>query len=210
MHIYIYIYIMWTPMHITQSSSVLRNAYYTVRAPKLTCTCASEHDITGLNRGKRVCFLTSSSNSFVRHWASTWQYNYVMFACSQIIDWKYFAKNDWFHAWYIVAILQLLTELSILRPERRFKLQKILSDASIKNEVLNHIKVNGMHANDVSSLTEPWWPSSWTDVCVMRWHSLPFETLQWFLKSHKSDVYFLNCAQVSIRYAPAFRSTTSH
>ena len=58
---------------------------------------------------------------------------------------KVFCENDWFHAWYIVAIPQLLTELSILRPEQRFKLQKILSDASIKNEVLNHIKVNGMH-----------------------------------------------------------------
>ena len=58
---------------------------------------------------------------------------------------KVFGENDWFRAWYIVAILQLLTELIILRPERRFKLQKILSDASVKNEVLNHIKVNGMH-----------------------------------------------------------------
>ena len=76
-------------------------------------------------------------------------------------------KNDWFYAWYIVAILQLLSELSKLRLERRFKLQKILSDVSIKNEVLNHIKVNDMHWNGVSPLPEPWWPSSWTHVCVI-------------------------------------------
>ena len=61
-----------------------------------------------------------------------------------IVEWDYFMlphgwhdenqlKNDWFCAWYIVAIIQLLSELSILRPERRVKLLKILSNASIKN-----------------------------------------------------------------------------
>ena len=61
------------------------------------------------------------------------------------IHWKYFAKNDWSYAWYIAAILQFISEFCILRPERRFKLQKILSDAPINNEVLDHIKVNDMH-----------------------------------------------------------------
>ena len=68
---------------------------------------------------------------------------------------------------YIVAILQLFSELSILRPERRFKLQKILSDASIKNEALNHIKLNDMYWNSVTPLPEPRWPSSWTHVCAI-------------------------------------------
>ena len=36
-----------------------------VRAPNRTCMCTSEHVITGLKFGKRVCFLTSSSNKIV-------------------------------------------------------------------------------------------------------------------------------------------------
>ena len=83
------------------------------------------------------------------------------------IQWKHFAKNDWFYAWYITVILQVISEFFILRPERRFKLQKILSRASIMNQVLDNIKVDDMHWNGVSPLPEPWWPSSWTLVCVI-------------------------------------------
>ena len=91
-----------------------------------------------------------------------------------IVKWNYFILP---HGWHDenplkifcekwLVILQLFSELSILRQERRFKLQKILSDASIKNEVVNHIKVNDMHWNGVSPLPEPW-PSSWTHVCLI-------------------------------------------
>ena len=86
--------------------------------------------------------------------------------CHEVWKCSGLSENDWFYAWYIAAILQFISEFCILRPERRFKLQKILSDAPIKNEVLDHIKVNDMHWNGVSPLPEPW-PSSWTYVCVI-------------------------------------------
>ena len=90
------------------SSSVLRNAYHTVRAHKCTCMCTSEHVITGLSLGKRVCFLTSSSDNSVRHWAHDYTFKSFLhvpkWAISEVMKYMVTERDHLFITGHILEI----------------------------------------------------------------------------------------------------------